>query len=326
MSTKLIGLGAFAAGCLTAASAAYVSLRQPEPAVLAPVAAAVEAPVETAVVPAATEDSQPAPTPTRTPAEQPAPPPPVRRPATSVPPPVPSSAPATPPVATPAEVPVPASSLPPPPATEPPVVPPPVVEPPRYVPDPQLTPTTVPQPEAWTEFEELTVERHSVIGIRLNTAVSSRTARVEDRISATVSRDVTVQGRVAVPEGVRLEGTITAVERGGRFRDRPRLGLRFDTMILLDGTRLTISTDTIYREGDSPSADATAKVGAGAAAGAILGAVLGGKKGAILGGAAGVAGGVAAVRAGEDNETALRAGAPLTVRLTDDLTIQVKKQ
>jgi hypothetical protein len=175
------------------------------------------------------------------------------------------------------------------------------------------------------EFDELTIERHSVIGIRLDYEVSTRTARVEDRVSATVSRNVTVDGRVAIPDGAKLEGTIASVDRGGKFRERPRLGLRFDTMILTDGTRLSIKTDTIYREGDSPSADATAKVGAGTVAGAILGAVLGGKKGAAIGGAAGAAGGVATVMSGDGNETAIRAGAPLTVRLADDLTVLVQR-
>jgi hypothetical protein len=203
----------------------------------------------------------------------------------------------------------------------------PKVEPPKYVPDatpaPQVqAPAVSPEPE----FDEVTVERHSVIGIRLDYAVSSRTARVEDRISATVSRNVMVDGRVAIPEGARLEGTITGVDRGGKFRERPRLSLQFDTMILTDGTRLSIKTDAIVREGDSPSADAAARVGAGTAAGAIIGSVLGGKKGAVIGGVTGAAAGTATVMTGDGNETALKAGAPLTVRLTDELVVLVRKQ
>jgi hypothetical protein len=212
-----------------------------------------------------------------------------------------------------------------------PVVDPPRVEaaatvPPRYIPDPVPAPPSAPAPEPEPQFDELTVERHSVIGIRLDFAVSTRTARVEDRISATVSRNVLVNERVAIPEGARLEGTVTAVDRGGKFRDRPRIGLQFDTMILTDGTRMSIRTDAVVREGDSPSADAAARVGAGSAVGAILGGLLGGKKGAIIGGAAGAAGGTATVMNGDGNEATLKAGAPLTVRLTTDLTVIVRKQ
>jgi hypothetical protein len=164
-----------------------------------------------------------------------------------------------------------------------------------------------------------------VIGIRLDAPVSTRTARVEDRISATVSRDVTVAGRTAIPAGVRLEGTVVSVERGGKFKTRPRLGLQFDRLILADGTRVSLKTDTIYREGDSPTADATARVGTGAVAGAILGAMIGGKKGAAIGTAAGAAGGVATVMRGDQGEASLAAGAPLTVRLTEDVAILINR-
>jgi hypothetical protein len=219
------------------------------------------------------------------------------------------------------------AQTPPPPVTEPPAATPTsvVADPPRYVPDPPVTAAaTAPDPPR-LEFEELTVAKHSVIGIRLDAPVSTRTARVEDRVSATVSRDVTVSGRTAIAAGVRLEGTVVVVERGGRFKNRPRLGLQFDRMILSDGTRVSIKTDTIYREGDPPEADATAKVGAGAIAGAILGAVIGGKKGAAIGTAAGAVGGAATVMHGDPGETSLAAGAPLTVRLTEDVTMTISR-
>jgi hypothetical protein len=195
---------------------------------------------------------------------------------------------------------------------------------PRYVPEPPVAASATQEPRR-VEFEELTVARHSVIGIRLDAPVSTRTARVEDRVTATVSRDVTVAGRTAIPAGVRLEGAVVLVERGGRFKTRPRVGLKFDRMILADGTRVDIKTDTIYREGDSPSPDATAKVGTGAVAGAILGAVIGGKKGAVIGTAAGAAGGVATVMRGDAGEASLAGGAPLTVRLTEDVAVMVNR-
>jgi hypothetical protein len=195
---------------------------------------------------------------------------------------------------------------------------------PRYTPEPAVsTPASTPEPKV--EFDELTVAKHSVIGIRLDAPVSTRTARVEDRVTATVSRDVTVDGRTAIAAGVRLEGTVVTVERGGRFKNRPRLGLQFDRVILADGTRVSLKTDTIYREGDSPTADATAKVGTGAVAGAILGGMIGGKKGAVIGSAAGVAGGMATVMRGEGGEASLPGGAPLTVRLTEDVAILIKR-
>lgn len=175
------------------------------------------------------------------------------------------------------------------------------------------------------QFEEVTIGEDAVIGIRLDQTVTSETARVEDRVSARVSRDVTVNGRTAVPAGARLEGVVAAVERGGKMRERARIGIRFNTLILLDSTRVPIQTAVIFREGDSPAGEAGSKIGASAVVGAILGAVIGGKKGAAIGTAAGAAGGTAAVMAGDVNHATIAAGAPLTLRLTAPVIVLIER-
>jgi len=174
-------------------------------------------------------------------------------------------------------------------------------------------------------FEELTVKEDAVIGIRLEQSVSSETAKVEDRISARVTRDVTVDGRTAIPAGAKLEGTVTAVQPGGRFKERARLGIRFHSLVLADGAKIPLQTETIYRDGDSPTGDATAKIGASAVVGAIIGAAIGGKKGAAIGSAAGAAGGTGAVMAGGNKDATIAAGVPLTVRLTSPATVTIEK-
>ena len=172
---------------------------------------------------------------------------------------------------------------------------------------------------------ERTVPIASVIGIRLDTGVSSESARVEDRVLARVTRDVKVDGETAIPAGARLEGYVTVVEHGGKLRDRARVGVRFTTLILGDTDRVPIQTETIFRDGEPPTNEATSKIGASAVVGAILGAVIGGKKGAAIGGTAGAAGGTAAVMAGDRNEASIPAGSPLTVRLTAPVSVLVPR-
>ena len=104
---------------------------------------------------------------------------------------------------------------------------------------------------------------------------------------------------IAIPAGSRAIGSVIQVERGGKFKERARLGIRFTTLVLADGTRLPMSTETIYREGEAPGNSSAAKIGGGAIGGAILGAILGGAKGAAIGATAGAGGGVAAVQAGD---------------------------
>ncbi len=174
-------------------------------------------------------------------------------------------------------------------------------------------------------FDELTIKSDAVIGIRLDTAISSQTAKVEDKVIARVARDVTVDGRTAILAGTQLEGNVTMVERGGKFKSPGRLAIKFHTVILADGTRVPMQTEAISRAGESPANAATAKVGAGAVIGAIIGSMLGGRKGAAIGTAAGAAGGTAAVAASDANEAIIPAGAALTVRLTAPVTILVER-
>jgi type IV secretory pathway VirB10-like protein len=183
----------------------------------------------------------------------------------------------------------------------------------------------VEQPK-WQEpkVDELVVSADSVIGLQLKNTVSSETSQVEDRVEAQVVRDVAVGGRVAIPAGSRVLGAVTVVDRGGKMRDRARLGVRFHTLVLADGTTLQLQTDTVYRDGDSPASSSAAKMGGAAVGGAILGAILGGGKGAVIGGATGAAGGTAAVMAGSRKPATMASGSTVTVRVLSPVTVPVE--
>jgi hypothetical protein len=174
-------------------------------------------------------------------------------------------------------------------------------------------------------LQELVVSANSVIGLETQNRISSETARVEDRVEARVTRDVKVGDTVAIPVGSRAIGSVIQVDRGGKFKERARLGIRFTTVVLADGTRLPISTETIIREGEAPGNGSAAKIGGGAVGGAILGAILGGAKGAAIGATAGAGGGAAVVEAGDRHEVMLPAGSPMTVRLLTPLTVTVEQ-
>ena len=175
------------------------------------------------------------------------------------------------------------------------------------------------------QFEELTVKADSMVAIRLNQQLSSATAKVEDRVTAIVSNDLMADGRMVVPAGSRLEGTVTTVQPGSKFKGRARLGIRFHTLVLADGMRVPIQTEALYRDGESATRATATKVGTGAAAGAIIGGLLGGKRGAIIGGTVGAGGGTAAVMASDSREAVLESGSPLSMRLTAPVTITVER-
>ena len=183
-------------------------------------------------------------------------------------------------------------------------------------------PETPPPPQV----DELVVPASSVIGLRVETPISTERAQVEDRVNARVTRDVMADGRVAIPAGAQAIGSVTLVERGGKIKERARLGVRFHTLVLTDGTELPISTEAIYREGEPPAGESTRKIGGAAVGGAILGALIGGKKGAIVGATTGAAGGTAVVMAGDRNAATLPAGTIVTVRLAAPVSVEVEKR
>jgi type IV secretory pathway VirB10-like protein len=191
-----------------------------------------------------------------------------------------------------------------------------------------VKPAEEPQPEApkAPQFEELILPASSVIGLQVETTMTSERARVEDRIDARVSRDVMSAGRVAIPAGSRVIGSVTIVERGGKMKEQARLGIRFHTLVLADGTQVALHTDTVYRLGEDPTASSSKKIGGAAIGGAILGAILGGGKGAAIGGAAGAGAGSAAVMAGDRNPATLRQGEYLNVKLATPATITVERR
>jgi hypothetical protein len=162
------------------------------------------------------------------------------------------------------------------------------------------------------------------MGLQIDTPLSSETARIEDRVEAHVIRDVRVNGRVAIAAGAKAIGSVSQADRGGKFKERARLGVRFHTLVLADGTRLPINTETIIREGDDP--EPAKKVGAGAVGGAILGAILGGAKGAAIGAAAGGGGGAAVQMAGARSAATLAQGSTVTVRIISPVTITIDRE
>ena len=192
--------------------------------------------------------------------------------------------------------------------------------------DAARSPELLPAGPAELVREELIVPAQAVIGLQFESSVSSETAVVEDEVIARVTRDVRVHDQVAVPAGSKVQGFVTLVERGGRLRERARLGVRFTTLILPDGSRLPIDTETVYREGESATRESATKIGGGAIGGAIIGGLLGGAKGAAIGSSIGAGTGTAMVMTGGRNAAVLNPNTPITVRLEQPVAVASERE
>ena len=200
----------------------------------------------------------------------------------------------------------------------------PTVEPsvPEYV-EPEPPP---PPPPPAPEFVDVTVPSDAVLGLQIERTVSSELARIEDKVDARVTRDVRVENRIAIPAGSTVRGSVIEVDKGGRMKGKARLAIRFHTLVLADGTQLSLKSDPVVREGQSPGGQSAAKIGGAAVGGAILGAILGGGKGAATGAAVGAGAGTAAAMSNDRNPATLSAGTTVTVRMQAPVTVTVQKE
>jgi hypothetical protein len=152
----------------------------------------------------------------------------------------------------------------------------------------------------------------TTLQVRLETPVSSATARQEDRVRARVARSVYDDGRNVIPTGAIVEGVVTKVDRAQRGARGGQIEISFDRLRLTDGTTMPIDARVIEVREDIGNTETAGRAGIGAALGGILGQVIGGTKGAILGVLVGGAGGAISSK-GDDVE--LPEGTVLTLEL-----------
>ena len=163
------------------------------------------------------------------------------------------------------------------------------------------------------------LEAGTDIQVRLEQTLSSKTARMEDRIEATVAEPVRSGSRVVIPVGTRVRGVVQAAEAAERPSKAGRLDLRFDNLTIPGRPRMDIRTSVVSIKEDTVTGDTAKKAGMGALLGAVLGKVVGGTEGAIIGLVVGAGGAIAATK-GDDVE--LPEGSVLTLRLERPLTVR----
>lgn len=156
------------------------------------------------------------------------------------------------------------------------------------------------------------------VDVRLENAVTSDSAQVEDRFTATTLADLYNGNRLLIPAGSSVRGIVTAVTRAGRVERTGKLTLGFDRVTVNGRSYPMHATVTEALQSGGYRQDA-GKIGAGAGVGAIIGGILGGLKGALAGILIG-GGGVVAATEGQDVN--LPAGTVLRIRLDSPLSVR----
>ncbi len=166
-------------------------------------------------------------------------------------------------------------------------------------------------------YRDREIPEGTELDVRLEQALSSETATLEQRFEATTAADIFQNDRVLIPAGSRVRGVVSSVDSASRTDRRGSMTLAFDQITVNGRTYDMRGTVTEVLQGDK--SDEVAKIGGGAGVGAIIGGILGGIKGAIIGAAIGAGGTIAAT---EGSDVDLDAGTILRVRLDAPLVVR----
>jgi hypothetical protein len=180
-----------------------------------------------------------------------------------------------------------------------------------------------------------TVATGERIRVRMNETIGSKTAKVGDRFTTTVTEPVySTTGVVVIPVGSTVTGrvdSVTAAKKGG---DPGSISASFIEVKLPNGTRRAINgsltdlnTKTAKSDnegtasGDDRKNDKLIFIGGGGAGGAVLGGAIGGGKGALIGAILGAGAGLAGERLTKGEEAEVKSGTEFGVYLNQSISL-----
>lgn len=140
-----------------------------------------------------------------------------------------------------------------------------------------------------------TVPANTVLRVRMDSQLNSKTARVGDRFTTTVTEPGYAGGVEVIPVGSKIAGRVSSVQRAGRRTPGSitvgfyQLQLPTSQVYAINGSLSSLQADDVNAdnegtvEGKSNRKRDAVFIGGGAATGAIIGGIAGGGKGAAIG-------------------------------------------
>lgn len=174
----------------------------------------------------------------------------------------------------------------------------------------------------------------TVLHVRMNRTISSKTARVGDTFTVTVTEPVySSNGVVVIPNGSTATARVSSVTPAANQGKPGQIDARFISVRLPNGrvhtingslTELTGNTNSDNEGGASGKPMNNRKlifIGGGGVGGAVLGAAIGGGKGALIGGLLGAGAGFAGDRFTKGKEAEVKSGTEFGVYLNQPISL-----
>lgn len=150
--------------------------------------------------------------------------------------------------------------------------------------------------------------------------------KVGDKVSLRTTEPVKAGGAIVVPAGSTVQGEVTHIDPAGRIAGGAELTIRFNELVLTDGTSYPLVCEPFALKGKGQAKESALEIGGGAVAGGVLGKVIGGSSGDVAkGAAAGAVIGTGVAIATKGKQIVLPLGQKLEVKTTEPVTVTVKK-
>ena len=197
---------------------------------------------------------------------------------------------------------------------------------------PAEQPVLVTRPAAPPAPVELTIPAGTHILLSLTSSISTKNSKEGDRVYLQTAMPVAQDGRIVIPRGSYVQGTVTKTKPAGRLSSKGELYLLFDSLTLPNGVtrdfraRLT-SADASKGKVDSTEGKISGdsdkdphKVATGVGIGGMGGVIVGGAAGhPVTGLGVGAAAGLAAVLLSKNQDVVLPRGTSVEMVLDRDL-------
>jgi hypothetical protein len=126
----------------------------------------------------------------------------------------------------------------------------------------------------------------TLLTVQINQPLSTKTVQTGTPFSGVVMTPITLEGRMAIPQGAEVTGVVIAAKKAGKFKGGASLNLALESL-KVRGHKYNIVTEYFAQESKGKGKRTAAMIGGGAGTGAAIGGLAGGGKGAAIGALAG---------------------------------------
>lgn len=167
----------------------------------------------------------------------------------------------------------------------------------------------------------IVVQAGTVLTVRTEQALSSKTSQTGQTFLATLAQPISVGGKPALPAGSTVTGTVVNAKAKGKIKGEGQLDLAL-TSISVEHHTYEIRTQVLSSTEKGKGKRTAATTGGGAAGGALIGGIAGGGKGAGIGALVGAGAGLVGGAVTGNKQIEIPAEAALSFTLTQPVTLE----